>query len=64
MTFTFGMEFHSKKKNMQRKSNNVSHVSKSKITTNPNASSTLSLFSSPMIERVTNARSGCSACGK
>jgi hypothetical protein len=64
MTFTFGMEFHTKKINMQRKSNNVKHFTKPKITTSPNAISTLSLFSSPMIERVTNARTGCSACGK
>ena len=58
------MEFHTKQHNLIRKSNNVKRVPKPRQTTNPNIVSSVSLFASPMIERVTNARSGCSACGK
>ena len=58
------MEFHTKERNLMRKSNNVKRVPKPLVITNPNVVSSVSLFASPMIERVTNARSGCSACGK
>jgi len=58
------MIFHSKQDNLMRKTNNVKRVPKPRQTTNPNIVSSASLFASPMIHRVTSARSGCSACGK
>jgi hypothetical protein len=58
------MLFHTKQTNYIRKTNRVRRVPTPAVTTNPNNVSSISLFASPMIERVTNARVGCSACGR
>jgi len=59
------MQFHSKKTNMMRKSNNVKRAPSTRQTMKAanNVSST-GVFTGGMVERVHNARTGCSACGK
>jgi len=58
------MIFHNKVLNTERKNNFVRPVIKPPIMRNPQLSTTISVFAEPMIQRVTNARSGCGACGK
>lgn len=58
------MHFDSKQMNQARKMDKVRRVPTPRVTTNPNNVSSKSLFASPMIERVVNARVGCSACGR
>ena len=58
------MQFHSKKTNMMRKSNNVKRAPTTRQTMKTNNVSSTGVFTGGMVERVHNARTGCSACGK
>lgn len=64
MSSSMKMMFHSKQQNLMRKSNNVKRVPTPRQTTNPNNVASTGVFMGSMVERVNNARSGCSACGK
>jgi hypothetical protein len=59
------MQFHSKKTNMMRKSNNVKRdLSTRQTMKTANNVASNGVFMGGMVERVHNARTGCSACGK
>lgn len=58
------MIFHNKQTNTEPKNNFVRPIKNPPAIKKPQLFQAINVFAEPMIYRVVNARSGCSACGK